>query len=279
MKILFLSLLLLLNSLWAARFVPIRSTKDAYPLAYDAIYRVNICNAYSTVIEPPKDHVLLDMILGDSKLFKAEKSENRAILKRLAPDSARTNLILILEGPDKVSRSVTFELLGQDAPRISNVQFYVPETKKTDPALEEARTLFNNQLEMTLWEQERRLNTKVRERTLEKLETFGLKGGTPTAEKLGAKVTLEAIVNSGGKGYVYVFTNAADPEYQVVHLTGIQGKELAKTVKLFRTVRYDRGGVRYIYETTPFVKTADARKYTFYFRVYRENTQIATRVE
>lgn len=279
MKILFLSLLLLFNSVRAARLQPIRSTKDVYPLAFDVIYRVNICNAYSTVIEPPKDYVLQDMILGDSKLFKAEKSENRAILKRLAPDSARTNLVLILEGPDKVSRSVTFELTGQDAPQISNVQFYVPETGKVDPALEAARTMYKNQLELTLWEQERRLNASVRDKTLEKLETFDLKGSAPAAEKLGVKVTIEAIVNSGGKGYVYVFTNASDPEYQVVHLTGIQGKELAKTVSLFRTVRYDRGGVRYIYETTPFVKSADERKYTFYFRVYREKTEIATRVE
>jgi hypothetical protein len=259
--------------------MPIRSTKDVYPLAFDVIYRVNICNAYSTVIEPPKDYVLLDMILGDSKLFKAEKSENRAILKRLAPDSAKTNLVLILEGPDKLSRSVTFELTGFDAPQISNVQFYVTESGKVDPALEAARTRYKNQLEMTLWEQERRLNTAVREKTLEKLETFDLKGGAPTSEKLGVKVTVEAVVNSGGKGYVYVFTNASDPEYQVVHLTGIQGKELAKTVTLFRTVRYERGGVRYIYETTPFVKSADERKYTFFFRVYRERTEIAAKVE
>lgn len=279
MKILFLSLLLLFNTIWAAKVMPIRSTKDVYPLAFDVIYRVNICNAYSTVIEPPKDYVLLDMILGDSKLFKAEKSENRAILKRLAPDSAKTNLVLILEGPDKLSRSVTFELTGFDAPQISNVQFYVTESGKVDPALEAARTQYKNQLEMTLWEQERRLNSAVRERTLEKLETFDLKGGAPTSEKLGVKVTVEAVVNSGGKGYVYVFTNASDPEYQVVHLTGIQGKELAKTVTLFRTVRYERGGVRYIYETTPFVKSADERKYTFFFRVYRERTEIAAKVE
>lgn len=279
MKILFLSLLLLFNTIWAAKVMPIRSTKDVYPLAFDVIYRVNICNAYSTVIEPPKDYVLLDMILGDSKLFKAEKSENRAILKRLAPDSAKTNLVLILEGPDKLSRSVTFELTGFDAPQISNVQFYVAESGKVDPALEAARTQYKNQLEMTLWEQERRLNSAVRERTLEKLETFDLKGGAPTSEKLGVKVTVEAVVNSGGKGYVYVFTNASDPEYQVVHLTGIQGKELAKTVSLFRTVRYERGGVRYIYETTPFVKSAEERKYTFFFRVYRERTEIAAKVE
>lgn len=279
MKILFLSLLLLFNTIWAAKVMPIRSTKDVYPLAFDVIYRVNICNAYSTVIEPPKDYVLLDMILGDSKLFKAEKSENRAILKRLAPDSAKTNLVLILEGPDKLSRSVTFELTGFDAPQISNVQFYVAESGKVDPALEAARTRYKNQLEMTLWEQEKRLNTAVREKTLEKLETFDLKGGAPTSEKLGVKVTVEAVVNSGGKGYVYVFTNASDPEYQVVHLTGIQGKELAKTVTLFRTVRYERGGVRYIYETTPFVKSADERKYTFFFRVYRERTEIAAKVE
>lgn len=279
MKILFLSLLLFFNSIWAAKVMPIRTTKDVYPLAFDVIYRVNICNAYSTVIEPPKDYVLQDMILGDSKLFKAEKSENRAILKRLAPDSAKTNLVLILEGPDKLSRSVTFELTGFDAPQISNVQFYVAETGKVDPALEAARTLYKNQLEMTLWEQERRLNTSVRENTLEKMETFDLKGGVPNTEKLGVKVTIEAIVNSGGKGYVYVFTNASDPEYQVVHLTGIQGKELAKTVTLFRTVRYPRGGVRYIYETTPFVKSAEERKYSFFFRVYREQTEIAAKVE
>ena len=259
--------------------MPIRSTKDVYPLAFDVIYRVNICNAYSTVIEPPKDYVLQDMILGDSKLFKAEKSENRAILKRLAPDSARTNLVLILEGPDKLSRSVTFELTGFEAPQISNVQFYVAQSGKVDPALEAARTQYKNQLEMTLWEQERRLNTAVREKTLEKLETFDFKGSAPTSEKLGAKVTIEAVVNSGGKGYVYVFTNASDPEYQVVHLTGIQGKELAKTVTLFRTVRYERGGVRYIYETTPFVKAGEERKYTFFFRVYRERTEIAAKVE
>lgn len=279
MKILFLSLLLLFNSIWAAKILPIRSTKDIYPLAFDVIYRVNICNAYSTVIEPPKDYVLQDMILGDSKLFKAEKSENRAILKRLAPDSAKTNLVLILEGPDKLSRSVTFELTGNDAPQISNVQFYAPVSGKVDPALEAARTLYQNQLQLSLWEQERRLNGSVREKTLERMETFHLKGKSPSSEKLGVKVTVEAIVNSGGKGYVYVHTNASDPEYQVVHLTGIQGKELAKTVSLFKTVRYDRGGLRYIYETTPFVKSAEERKYTFFFRVYREQTEIAARVE
>jgi hypothetical protein len=279
MKILFLSLLLLFNSIWAAKVLPIRSTKDVYPLAFDVIYRVNICNAYSTVIEPPKDYVLQDMILGDSKLFKAEKSENRAILKRLAPDSAKTNLVLILEGPDKLSRSVTFELTGYETPQVSNIQFYAPEPGKKDPALEAARALYQNQLQLSLWEQERRLSGSVREKTLAGMETFHLKGSSPAFEKLGVKVKVEAVMNSGGKGYVYVWTNASDPEFQVVHLTGIQGKELAKTVTLFRTLRYERGGIRYIYETTPFVKSAEERKYTLFFRVYREQSEIAARVE
>src|SRR5689334_11897691 len=129
MNALIILCLLFFNSLYAARTIPIWSTKDVYPMNFDAIYRLNICNSYSTVIEPPQGYVLQDIILGDSKLFKAEKTENRAIVKRLAPDNATTNLVLVLEGQDKVSHSLTFELAGAETPRISNVQFMAPEQR------------------------------------------------------------------------------------------------------------------------------------------------------
>jgi hypothetical protein len=280
MKFLFLSLLLFLGSVRAAPTFVLKSTKDMYPISWETIYRLNVCNDYSTVIEPPRDHVLQDIILGDSKLFKAERSENRAIIKRLAPDNARTNLVLILEGPDKSSRSLTFELTGEASPQIANVQFFVPGDARRDAALEATRNLYQTQLQMTLAEQERRLGNTIRERTVEKLETFrllGINNAEPTREKLGVHVALDAVVNSGGKGYVYLTTNATDPEYQVVHLTGIKGKDLAKTVSLFRTTR-EKGRVRYIYETTPFVKSGEDGKYEFLLRVYRENIRINAKV-
>lgn len=273
-----LCLLFFNSSLWAAKTVTVQATKDAYPLNFDNIYHVNVCNSYSTVIEPPQGFVLQDIILGDSKLFKAEKTENRAIVKRLAPDNASTNLVLILEGADKVSHSLTFELSGAETPRISNVQFIVPEQRGKDPALEEAKNFYGQQLQLTLMEQEKRLTGTIRDRTLERVETFHLDAGDLMAEKLGVKIHLDAVMNLSGKGYVYVSTNNMDPDFKIVTLTGIQGKDLAKTVTLFRTTR-DEHGTRYIYETTPFVKCEDCKKYTFFFRVYHENSQLTAKVK
>lgn len=268
--------LCLLGPIWAATTFSVRATKDTYPLNWETIYRVNICNGYSTVFEPPQGYVLKDVILGNSKLFQAQQTGDRAIIKRLAPDNASSNLILILETPEKATRSLTFELTGEDAPRISNVQFMAPEQRGRDQALEAARKLYNTQLQMTLMDQERRLSNTIRERTMEKMETFQLEGH-PSEEKLGVKITVEAVLNNGGKGYVYIGTNSTDPDYQIVQMTGIQGKDIAKTVTLFRTQRNEKG-TRYIYETTPFVKCADCQKYDFLFRVYRETTQIKAKV-
>ena len=269
--------LCLVHSLWAANVFNVRATKDTYPLNWDTIYRVNICTGYSTVFEPPQGYVLKDMILGNSKLFQAAQTGDRATLKRLAPDNTSTNLVLILELPDKTTRSLTFELTGEEMPRISNVQFRAPEERGRDAALEAARNLYNTQLQMTLQDQERRLSGTVRERTMEKMETFQLDGSL-TIEKLGMKISIDAVLNNGGKGYVYVSTNSTDPDFQIVQLTGIQGKDLAKTVTLFRSQKNEKG-TRYIYETTPFVKCDACQKYDFLFRVYREHTQITAKIK
>lgn len=271
-------LLLLLNPVWASKTFRVHETKEVYPLNWETIYTVNICNAYSTVIEPPNGYVLTDAILGDSKSFQSGRTENRLFIKRVAPDNASTNLVLILTGPDKSSRSLTFELTGYEYPKVSNVQFVAPEMRGKDPEIEAMRNFYSTQLQLTLMEQEKRLNSQVREKTMEKMETFRLLDGNPTAEKLGARISVEAVVNSGGRGYVYVFTNAKDPDYQVVRLTGIQSKDLAKTVALFRTQKQE-DGTRYIYETTPFAKTDEGKKYAFYFQVYQEHAQIEAKVK
>ena len=276
--IIFTWALLILSPVWASKTFRVHETKEVYPLNWETIYTLNICNSYSTVIEPPQGYVLTDAILGDSKAFQSGRTENRLFIKRVAPDDANTNLVLILTGPDKTSRSLTFELTGYEYPKISNVQFIAPELKGKNPEAEAMRNFYTTQLQLTLMEQEKRLNSQVREKTMERIETFRLLDSDPSVEKLGAKVTMEAVVNSGGKGYVYVFTNAKDPDFQVVRLTGIQSKDLAKTVSLFKTQKLE-DGTRYIYETTPFAKTEEGKKYAFFFNVYKERAQIEAKVK
>ena len=271
-------MLIICNSVWASKTFRVKETKEVYPLDWETIYTLNVCNSYSTVIEPPEGYTLTDAILGDSKSFQSGRTENRLFLKRVAPDNASTNLVLILTGPDKTSRSLTFELTGFDYPKVSNVQFLAPEMRGRNQEAEAMRNFYSTQLQLTLMEQEKRLNSQVREKTMEKMETFRLMDSDPSTEKLGAKVSVEAVVNSGGHGYVYVFTNAKDPDYQVVRLTGIQSKDLAKTVNLFRTQKLE-DGTRYIYETTPFAKTDEGKKYSFYFRVYQERAEIEAKVK
>ena len=261
---------------FASQVFVVKSAKDAYPISFATIYKVNICNAYSTVIEPPEGFTLQDIILGDSRLFKAERSDNRAILKRLAPDDASTNLVLILQGEDKVSHSLTFELTGEDSPRIANVQFFLPQERDKDPAVEAEQALCKSELGLTLWDQERRVTASVHDKTLENLQTFRL-GGSLSLEKLGARVSLDAVMNSGGKGYVFFSTNAIDSAFDVVHLLGVKDKDIYKTVKLLNKAE-DRGLVRYVYETTPFPMGKE-HKYAFEFRIYRETACLNTKVE
>lgn len=271
-------LLFVVNTTWASKTYRIKETKEVYPLDWETIYTVNISNGYSTVIEPPEGYVLTDAILGDSKAFQSGRTENRLFLKRVAPDYVSSNLILILTSPDKTSRSLTFELTGYDYPKVSNVQFITPERIGANPELEAMRDFYTTQLQLSLKEQEKTLNSMVREKTMEKIETFHVVDRDPSTEKLGARIRIEAVLNSGGKGYVYVFTNAKDPDFQVVRLTGIQSKDIGKTVQLFRTQKLD-DGTRYIYETTPFAKTDEGKKYAFFFRVYQEKAEIETKVK
>lgn len=278
MNTLIILCLLFFNSLWASKTFKVKVTKETYPLNWETIYTLNVCNSYSTVIEPPEGYILSDAILGDSKSFQSGRTENRLFLKRVAPDYASTNLVIILTAPDKTSRSLTFELTGYDYPKVSNVQFMAPEMRGKNPEAEAMRNFYSTQLQLTLMEQEKRLTGTIRDRTLEKVETFHLDAGDLMAEKLGVKIHLDAVMNLSGKGYVYVSTNNMDPDFKIVTLTGIQGKDLAKTVTLFRTTR-DEHGTRYIYETTPFVKCDDCKKYTFFFRVYHENSQLTAKVK
>ncbi len=278
MNTLIILCLLFFNSLWATKTFKVKETKEIYPLNWEIIYTLNVCNSYSTVIEPPEGYILSDAILGDSKSFQSGRTENRLFLKRVAPDYASTNLVLILTAPDKTSRSLTFELTGYDYPKVSNVQFMAPEMRGKNPEAEAMRNFYSTQLQLTLMEQEKRLTGTIRDLTLEKVETFHLDAGDLMAEKLGVKIHLDAVMNLSGKGYVYVSTNNMDPDFKIVTLTGIQGKDLAKTVTLFRTTR-DEHGTRYIYETTPFVKCEECKKYTFFFRVYHENSQLTAKVK
>jgi len=278
MNTLIILCLLFFNSVWATKTFKVKETKEIYPLNWETIYTLNVCNSYSTVIEPPEGYILSDAILGDSKSFQSGRTENRLFLKRVAPDYASTNLVIILTAPDKTSRSLTFELTGYDYPKVSNVQFIAPEMRGKNPEAEAMRNFYSTQLQLTLMEQEKRLTGTIRDRTLEKVETFHLDAGDLMAEKLGVKIHLDAVMNLSGKGYVYVSTNNMDPDFKIVTLTGIQGKDLAKTVTLFRTTR-DEHGTRYIYETTPFVKCEDCKKYTFFFRVYHENSQLTAKVK
>ena len=263
----------------AASRYDITSTKGVYPLYWDAIYSVNICNAYSTVFEAPAGYVIQKVILGDSKLFRPESGESHVVVKKVAPDAARTNMVLILQGPDKVDRALTFELTGEASPRVSNVQFSIPTDRELNSTLEAAKGQYLTQMNQALSDQEVRLKREVPVATMKEVVSFRF-GEYPeetSVKKLGAKVFLNAILNQGGAGYIYFSTNAEDPNCQVVSLQKVTGKDLNKTVKLIHS-QVEKGWTHYVYQTTPFPKTGKKLKYTFNYKVYQEDVKITAKI-
>jgi len=279
MKPILTLLLFLLSPVLAADKFTITATKGVYPLYWDAIYTVNVSNAYSTVIEAPPGYVVQQVILGDSKLFHSENFDSRVVIKKIAPDSARTNMILILQGPEKVDKNVTFELTGAAAPHVSNIQFSIPSDRELNATLEAAKAHYMEQLNQALADQEAKLKQDVAVQTMKEVVSFRFgeyPDGTSTKE-LGAKVYLNAVLNSGGAGYIYFSTDAEDPNCQVVSLQSVKGKDLNKSVKLIHS-HVEKGWTYYVYQTTPFPKTGKKTKYDFEYKIYQEHATITAKI-
>lgn len=279
MKKIILLLLGISAPLLAASRYDITNTKGVYPLYWDAIYTVNVTNAYSTVFEAPPGYLIQKVIIGDSKLFRPESGESHVIVKKVAPDAAKTNMVLILEGPDKMPRALTFELTGEASPRVSNVQFFIPTDRELNSTLEAAKGQYLTQMNQALSDQEVKLKEEVRVSTMKNVTSFRF-GEYPegtSVKELGAKVYLNAILNSGGEGYVYFSTNAEDPNCQVVNLKAVTGKDLHKNVKLIHSY-VEKGWTYYVYSTTPFPKTGKKTKYTFKYKVYQEDVEITAKI-
>jgi hypothetical protein len=279
MKTLSIMILCLLAPAFSADKFAITSTKGVYPLYWDAIYTVNVCNGFSTVIEAPPGYIVQQVILGDSKLFRSENFDTRVVVKKVAPDTARTNMVLILQGPERVDKNVTFELTGQPSPHVSNIQFSIPTDRELNATLEAAKARYMEQMNQALADQEDKLKRDVNLQTMKEVISFRF-GDYPdetSTKKLGAEVFLNAVLNSNGAGYIYFSTNAEDPNCQVVSLQSVKGKDLSKTVKLIHSY-VDKGWTYYVYQTTPFPKTGKKIKYDFVFKIYQETATITAKI-
>ncbi|HLP40304.1 MAG TPA: hypothetical protein VK465_02245 [Fibrobacteria bacterium] len=263
----------------AARF-SITSAKGSYVLYWDVVYQMNVTNSWSTVIEPPIGYTLVDIIIGDSKLFRTERNENRAVVKRLAPDNVQTNMTLVLQGPDRIDRTLTFELTGNNDTRVSSVQFIMPTDRESNGMVEAAKALYSRQLSEALSAKEQEMTWQVQEKTMKEVTTFrfGSYAKSTSTKEYGVKVFLNSVLNAGGKGYVYLSTNASDPECQVVQLFAIKGDGVAKPIKQVHAT-VDRDITNYVYETSPFVKDGKKHKYKFLLKIYQDTTSISAKIQ
>lgn len=260
--------------------IKISAPKGSYILYWDVVYVTNVSNSWSTIIEPPPGYILTDIIIGDSKLFRTERNENRAVVKRLAPDNVATNMQLVLAGPDRIPRTLTFELTGNNDTRVSNIQFVMPNDRESNSMVEAAKALYSKQLDEALSAKEIEMRSQVQEATAKSLQTFRFGNyRSSTSEKdYGVTVYLNSVVNSDNKGYVYLSTNANDPECQVVQLIGIKGDNTAKPVRQVSAVA-DRGNTDYVYETTPFIKDGEKHKYQFLVKIYGDTSTIKAKIQ
>jgi len=249
----------------------IKKTIGTYPLYFDKVYSININNAYGTLIKPPEGYRLMDVALGDSKLYSNELVNNRARIKKIAPDNPKSNAHLIIKGPDGVTRSVTIELTGERKPRISTVKFIIPTNRELNVQLEQMKSQYLSQMNEKLYLQERQLNKSVQEKTMMDVQLFRFNSypSSTSKKELGAVVSINNIANSAGKGYVYLSTNAEDPECRVIQLKSITGKNLSKQVRLIDS-RVDRGTTYYVYETSPFTKKTKKQTLKFNIKIYQK---------
>ncbi len=257
----------------------ITNTKGTYLLYWETVYVFNASTSYSTVIEPPPGYTLIDIIIGDSKLFRTERNENRAVVKRLAPDNAKTNMLLVLEGPDKVSRTLTFEMTGYEDGRVSSIQFIMPTDRDANILIEATKAMYAKQLTQALSEKEILMQSEVQQSTMNTVTTFrfGSYPKSTATKEYGVKVYLNSVLNSGGKGYIYLTSNANDPECQVVQLLSVKGNASVKAVKLVHLSK-DRDVTTYVYETSPFIKDGEKHKYKFLLNIYSEATDITAKI-
>lgn len=260
--------------------VRIASPKGTYILYWDVVYVTNISNSWSTLIEPPPGFLLIDVIIGDAKSFRTERNENRAVVKRVAPDNVTTNMQLVLAGPDRIPRTLTFELTGNNDSRVSNIQFVMPNDRESNSLVEAAKALYSKQLDEALSAKEIEMKSEIQDATVKALQTFrfGSYVNCTKEKEYGVTVFLNSIVNSDNKGYVYLSTNANDPECQVVQLLGIKGSNSMKPVRQISAVA-DRGTTEYVYETTPFVKDGKKNKYKFLIKIYGDTSTIKAKVQ
>ena len=258
----------------------IRASKGTYVLYWDAVYEFNASNSWSTVIEPPSGYTLTDIIVGDTKLFRTERNENRAIIKRIAPDKAATNMTLVLEGPDRIPRTLTFELSGNESDKVSSIRFVLPQDRESNQLVEAAKASYTKQLSEALSVKEAQMKETVHDQTVKSIVPFrfGSYRDNTMEKKYGVRVYLNSVFNSNSKGYVYLSTNASDPLCQVVELISITGKDVSKPVKQISSSE-DRGITDYVYETSPFMKDGDKHKYEFVLKVYQDTISIPAKIQ
>jgi hypothetical protein len=258
----------------------ITAAKGSYVLYWDVVYQFNVSNSWSTVIEPPVGYTVTDIIMGDTKLFKTERSENRAVIKRIAPDNVSTNMVLVLEGVDRIPHTLAFDLTGNNDSRVSSIQFMMPQDRESNSLVEATKAIYKKQLTEALSSKEIEMQARVQSKTVQGLTTFrfGSYENSTSEKKYGVKVYLNSVVNSDNKGYVFFTTNAYDPQCQVVEMVGITGENVSKPVEQIATID-EQENTRYVIETSPFLKDGKKHKYKFILKIYQDTVYIKAKIQ
>lgn len=207
-----------------------------YLLYWKTLYSAYVGNDEVSVFELPSGYSIESIALGNKKLFSAEQTRNRVIIKKLAFDDVNTTLIILVGTPFGDVQSVAIDLKSAKLQKATTsvARFVIPVDREANRAVESIKVKYLGQMDHKLKAQEATLNDAVWKSTIEDLEVFRIpeKLSSSTEKYKGADFRIDAVVNSRNEGFIYTSTTSTDAEQRDCRITEL--KEVVSSDKLVR---------------------------------------------
>lgn len=220
----------------APKTIDMKDRIGEYLLYWKTLYSAYVGNDEVSVFELPNGYSIESIALGNKKLFSAEQTRNRVVIKKLAFDDVATTLVILVGTPFGDVQSVAIDLKSAKVQKTTTsiARFVIPVDRNANRAVESIKVKYLGQMDQKLKAQEVTLNEAIWKTVIEELEVFRIpeKLSSSTEKYKGADFRIDAVVNSRNEGFIYTSTTATDAEQRECRITEL--KEVVSSDKLVR---------------------------------------------
>jgi len=215
-------------SVFASERVHISIPKGEYEINFDNTYVLPVHMDIETAIILPPGYNYTAGMPGSVDYISVSTIENTVYISKTVDHKFQTNLTLHVLTPEGIKGKLTFEIIADlSKPKVYSVTFTQPNSSDLNQAIEQIKAKYTEQLSAKLYEQEKKLNLSILERTfLNSVPVFfNADRGDITEDYKGATVWMDGVINSDAGAFVYIRSDVKDDECKVVQLKSVKLKK------------------------------------------------------